>query len=491
MLSKKRKILRVIVIGMVFLVCFNTVSWTLPEFNLAAMSRLRPFFERHGLDFRSIATVMYAAGKLNDLVTTNVLRESQIVRLNSEFQNSGIEIESTIKKGVLQCTGKEYNYVVFHIKEEKKTIDVLFIKDHHELTSDEIRELRINDAEIDYLDCPSLVGVWFRKSTVLPLAATAPILINRVKEAVRNFRLRRCISNASMVIYLLRAFGEKAVLMGMYNIAEDMPFQYLVKTERWGEIDITPPSGEHDIYEETREAPEADYERGVAYLRDRGHLALADKMLAEGYFQFPDGERIHRENLKHAQIIPDKIIVCHIVANSILPYQQKDMLNRLESEMRKRDDYSEKIVSLSVNNPYDPEEFMKKLEMIKLREEKRYEEKGYKVQFDVACPNTDLVGRIQKKYKLKIQALAFAKEMGGDIVQVEGIMLALRVLRTGNIDNLCRVYNLLTGKELVTNKIDSNELARDILFVLPSIEVKSKIIGELNRIIEENIKNAA
>ena len=204
-----------------------------------------------------------------------------------------------------------------------------------------------------------------------------------------------------------------------------------------------------------------------------------------------EAERIHAENLKieYMPAIPDKTILCHIVADSILPDGQKDMLKRLEQEMRKRDDYSEKVVSLSVSNPNNQEEFMRELERIKAQEEKRYQDKGYTVQFDVACPSIDLVASIQDK--LGIQALAFAKEGEGDIVQVEGIILALRVIRTGNVDDLLKVYKLLTGKEFKTDINDIKELAKNILFILPVTRLDINEIGTINTLIEENIKNAA
>jgi hypothetical protein len=90
-----------------------------------------------------------------------------------------------------------------------------------------------------------------------------------------------------------------------------------------------------------------------------------------------------------------------------------------------------------------------------------------------------------------MKALAFTKEGDGDIVQVEGIILALRALQTGSIDNLLKVYKFLTGRELSANTNDINELARMMLFILPTRKVDVNAIGTLNKIIEENIKTAA
>ncbi len=103
--------------------------------------------------------------------------------------------------------------------------------------------------------------------------------IKKIEAAVKEFRFTTCLANASMLIYLLRALGEKAELMGMYNKGEDMPFHYLVHTERWGERDIWPYTGESANYERTAKASEGDYERMVDSFRENGTLARADQTL--------------------------------------------------------------------------------------------------------------------------------------------------------------------------------------------------------------------
>lgn len=195
--------------------------------------------------------------------------------------------------------------------------------------------------------------------------------------------------------------------------------------------------------------------------------------------------RIHAENLKYAPAAPDNTILCHIIADSILPVQQRNMLKTLEQRMRS-EKYGEKVVSLSVKDPNSPEEFMKELEIIRAREEARYQ--GYKVQFDVACHNIGLVGKIQAK---GMQALAFSKKGEGDIIHVEGIILALRALQTGSINNLLNVYEILTGMGLAVGINDIDELARMILFILPARKLDVNAIGTLNGIIEDNIRTAA
>lgn len=200
-----------------------------------------------------------------------------------------------------------------------------------------------------------------------------------------------------------------------------------------------------------------------------------------------EAKRTHDENMKieYMPTIPDKTILCHIITDSILPAGQKNMLKTLEQDMRS-EKYGEKVVSLSIPESTNPEAFMAKLDAIKAQIESQYQD--YKVQFDVACPRQDLVEIIQKQ---GMRALAFAKEGEGDIIQVEGIILALRALKTGSITNLINVYKLLTGKDYTTNKIDINEVAKMMLFILPVRKVDVNKIGILNRIIEENIKTAA
>jgi len=154
---------------LVCLFLFNELGWaelskpltTLQTTTLAAESRLKPFFERHGLNFQNIATVAYTAGRLRDLVIAGTLRESHIVRLNKLFPKGDVQIEKDIKVGSFKCTGKVYQYAVFHFKKENITIKALFFKDHDKRTPDEIKELRITEEEMHHLDCPALEGVWF------------------------------------------------------------------------------------------------------------------------------------------------------------------------------------------------------------------------------------------------------------------------------------------------------------------------------------------
>lgn len=208
-----------------------------------------------------------------------------------------------------------------------------------------------------------------------------------------------------------------------------------------------------------------------------------------------EADRVHAANLSYTPNIPDKTILCHIVADSILPDAQKGVLNALEIAMREKS-YSEKIVALRVDSSKDfIREVMDTIKRVEdyYRAEYGEEYKNYTFKFDIACPAADgLVERVRNE--LYIPALAFSRKEG-DIIQVEGIMLALRALGSGEIDKLRAAFKFINGEELPPEllKIDDiNELARRIIFILPSARaVNYEEIKELNDIIRKNIETAA
>lgn len=200
-----------------------------------------------------------------------------------------------------------------------------------------------------------------------------------------------------------------------------------------------------------------------------------------------EANRINAENLKLTPVIADKTILCHIITQSILPDCQKDSLNRIESELRK-EKYREKVAVLSVKDPENADEFMAALEEVKRRGWiQEYRDRGYTVEFDVACPRKELVGRIQRQ---GMRALAFAAEGDGAFAQPENIIAALRALRTLSIDALIDAYKRITGKDCRMSSTDIMELARSLLFTLP-LKADINAIGTLNRLTEENIASAA
>ncbi len=664
-------------VGIVCLLCFSNISWSMHDSTLAIPSRFRPFFVQHGLDFRNITSVFYASIRLKQLIAAKTIRETHIIKLNGLFPNDEVEIENGIKTGYLNCTGKEYLYAIFHFKKENKDINVLFFNDHEVLTDAELQELGImTDEDKLYFLSPESKGIWLKKPTPKirvihsdpTIATTIPLtdvhdsaqlkdfdmitgyvkhrhseevvgnkeadmrrIDNRPGEwryvqtsftelhrlfrtlfskkfikqefpELLNKRVRMCLrqhflravehpvygllsrrirtNNLFSVIVsmalqhpqkkvtilewgvgdgtALISIGHKLKAMGIDNVRLvgfanmffenwhsapdnvdfifdtagnlplyfeageiDMVFSHLgLNLAHLGgqklakhlaglrnklsdngciifdtgdvnmEIDvnnriITPLS---DIYDIQTASSKETFGR-IVFLRPK--QAFSDKAAAITTVTTVRNniDQVHSENRNHPPDIPDKTILCHIVTDSIVPDAQKGMLKRLEQDMRGKDNYIERVVTLSVKDATDQEEFLRELERIKAREETRYQEKGYTVQFDVACPSIDLVARTQDKFG--IQALAFARGSEGDIVQIEGIILALRTLRTGNVKDLLRVYKLLIGKELKTDISDIEKLAKTILFVLPVTKLDVDEIDKINTLIEKNIKNAA
>ncbi|MDD5496308.1 MAG: hypothetical protein PHP46_04315 [Candidatus Omnitrophica bacterium] len=207
-----------------------------------------------------------------------------------------------------------------------------------------------------------------------------------------------------------------------------------------------------------------------------------------------EAKRIHDENRdNYTPVIPGKTILCHIIADSILPEGQRDMLRILEQEMR-GEEYSEKIVCIPANAPGN---FIDELKAVMARQRELY--KDCAVEFDVACPDRGLVQRVLESDLKGVGALAFEPcEEGGVgylIGQVEGIMLALRALHSGNIESLQRVFEFLTGTKLPSAALsmtDINEFVKAITFVLPVSRVKNyNEFKDTNDLISKNIKSAA
>jgi ActR/RegA family two-component response regulator len=244
-----------------------------------------------------------------------------------------------------------------------------------------------------------------------------------------------------------------------------------------------------------------DHARRIALDRKHWPLGGMDQSLEPDAISLAnsDAAMIHKANLGCApENMPDNTMLCHIIAEPAIPAGQRTMLQELEQQMRNKDDMHEKLVRLEINDPDNLDEFMTKLEEVRQREEKFYKGKGYNVEFDVACHRQGLVNAIQDRYKVKVQdkhefrvnALAFTRAEGTDAIQVEGIMLALRALRTNDIGKLLAAYKLITGKAMITDRTDANELARDMLFVMPAA-IDINRIDTLNRLIKENIWQAA
>ncbi|MCK4851936.1 MAG: hypothetical protein KAS86_02370, partial [Candidatus Omnitrophica bacterium] len=200
------------------------------------------------------------------------------------------------------------------------------------------------------------------------------------------------------------------------------------------------------------------------------------------------GEAIHMKNLEFSPEIREKHVLCHIIADSILPEGQLQVMQELEQEMRK-DKYREKIVGLTVGKS---EDFMTKLKEEMARQKRYYEDRGYVVDFDVAVDDLSLVDRVRKE--LNTGSLAF-QGSDGDFIHVEGIVLALRALHAGELHHLKQIFELITGNKLSgkqTNITDLNKFARSVLFRLPRSEIQDyQQLKDLNDNLKKFIQSAA
>lgn len=204
-----------------------------------------------------------------------------------------------------------------------------------------------------------------------------------------------------------------------------------------------------------------------------------------------EADRIHIENIEYTPAVLQKTILCHIIADSILPDSQRNMLRMLAKNMR-NENYSEKVISFSVN---DPNDFINEIEALIAKQREEY--KDYVVEFDIACPNISLVKAILGK-NLGIKALAFetCRDSGlNAMIQVEGIVLALRALHSGRVESLQKAFRIVTGDELspeLSSIIDADEFARKIIFILPVTKTMDYSESRrLGNIMKENIEVAA
>ena len=199
-------------------------------------------------------------------------------------------------------------------------------------------------------------------------------------------------------------------------------------------------------------------------------------------------EEIHKETLENAPNIPEKTILCHVIMNSVLPVGQRNMLNALRITTRDSK-YSEKIVPFELD---DPDNLIQELNALIVEQRKIH--KGYIVKFDVACSDISYVSKILDS-DLEVKSLAFEDCKEFDIVQVEGILLALRALSSGDIEKLKKTFNFLSGQKLseqimAISNID--EFVKRVSFILPAIKegnYRARII--LNDLIRKKIEAAA
>jgi predicted phosphodiesterase len=211
---------------------------------------------------------------------------------------------------------------------------------------------------------------------------------------------------------------------------------------------------------------------------------------------------IHNENLKYIPAIPEKTILCHVITDSIVPAEQQNILRvaleqNMEKQARKGTDYREGFACLSGATAGDPDEYINELQSLMQKKRDEYIAMGYTaVRFDVACPDTELVKAILAR-DIGIKALAFqpCKDPLLNFAQIEGIMLALRALDSGDIEKLKSVFAFLSGNKLspelsgITN-IDS--FIKTAAFILPIARIEDyNERRKINDLITTNISQAA
>ncbi len=175
-LHKKRYsiIFRAIAQLLVCLFLVNDLSWAAPSYTtpqqttLAPELRLKPFFEKHGLDFKNIFSVYLVSAELRNLAMAKEVRDSQIVKLNRLFANEEIEIEKDTGKDkfietyYLECTGRKCKYAILNFKKDNAKIKVLFPENPSTLEERELAELGIKtDEDKEHFSRGGLDGVWF------------------------------------------------------------------------------------------------------------------------------------------------------------------------------------------------------------------------------------------------------------------------------------------------------------------------------------------
>jgi len=193
--------------------------------------------------------------------------------------------------------------------------------------------------------------------------------------------------------------------------------------------------------------------------------------------------RIHEEDLKIENMpdiptTPDKTILCHIVTDSIVPLEQRNILKvKLEQAMDKENRHIERVALLSGANAEDPEAYIRDLERLMQKKSEHYRSIGYtNVRFDVACPNIGLVNSLLEK-NIGVKAIAF-KPCESDVfsvVQAEGIILALRALYSGDIDKLKAAFVSLSKTELSQEQAaitNIDDFIKAVSFILPAAKIE-------------------
>ncbi len=231
--------------------------------------------------------------------------------------------------------------------------------------------------------------------------------------------------------------------------------------------------------------------------------AAARNDVINGFNEASDeAERIYKENLKreYMPVIPNKTILCHIIPDSILPAGQgAAWLDPLQSSMRGVQ-YSEKVAYFAADSSG---KFADQVQDAMTKAENSYREtygeeafKDYTVEFDVACPSTEEVGKIREKFGDKVRALAFERcdDPEVDAVQAHVIILALRALRTDDLMRLKTAYKFLGGEKSdpdLAKIMTIEQFVMEVTFKLPSAKKLDNDKRKFNELISKYIRQAA
>jgi hypothetical protein len=149
----------------------------------------------------------------------------------------------------------------------------------------------------------------------------------------------------------------------------------------------------------------------------------------------------------------------------------------IEQAMDKKNRHIERVAALSGENVGNSDKYIEDLQALINRKQDLYTSLGYtKIRFTLACPDVKLVDKVLGS-GIDIKALAFepCDTRRFNLVQPEGIMLALRILDSGDLAKLKSVYAFLAKHPLSPEDAaitDINTFIRKVTFILPAAKVE-------------------
>jgi hypothetical protein len=330
---------------------------------------------------------------------------------------------------------------------------------------------------------------------------TAPQVFDEFKDAVRTFLKNRAHGKPAEgpdqryadALRVMSLFRELHAID--HDVAEGWRRRH--KSE-WGEVMACLESATADRRFMERLAvsgentggrlPAGPFSAGPASNAARDPLKEADRIHAEN---------MKRENMPAIETKPEKEMLCHIVTDTILPSDQRNMLKvSIEQAMDKKNRHIERVAALSGENVGNPDKYIEDLQALIKRKQGLYTSLGYtKVRFTLACPDVKLVDKVLGS-GIDIKALAFepCDTSRFNLVQVEGIMLALRALDSGDLAKLKSIYTFLAKHPLSPEPAaitDINAFIRKVAFILPAAKVEDYELRRTNHYLASQIWQAA